>query len=129
MDKVQQVAPKDYMTSFGDIALASATDAANILNLNKADASRMSVVFQVTTAAAGGTSLVFKVQGCDTENGTYTDLAVSPSVLLADLTVGKVVSVPIPAGYNKKYLKAVVAKTGTFTAGVVSAQIDSYLGI
>lgn len=128
MDKIQQIAPKDYMTSFGEVALASGTACENILNVNKADASRMKVNLVVTETATGGTSVVFKLQGSD-DNSSYSDLAVTPSIALSALAAGANFAIPIPDGYNKKYLKVAVAKSGTFTAGKVEAAVDAYLGI
>lgn len=129
MAKVQQVAPKDYMTSFGSATLAAGDAAAeNILNLNKADASRMQVKVQVTTAAAGGTSVVFKVKGSN-DNSSYEDVVVSPSIPVAKLTEGANFALAIPDGYNAKYLKFVATGTGAFSAGKVEAAVDAYMGL
>ena len=118
----------DAMLEFGDITLGSGTvSSANVVDLAKTDAERMRVVFNVTTAGAGGTSVVLKLQG-STDGETFTDIAATGSILLADLTVGKSVSLGIPEGYAKSKLRAQAVCTGTFTGGKIDAFIDTYMG-
>lgn len=95
--------------------------------IGKSQPGRMHVRFFVTTAAAGGTSLTFKLQGKN-EGGSYTDVAASPAVVTAKLTEGAEVVLEIPENWNYEYMKAVATPAGSFSAGEVSAWIDTYLG-
>lgn len=75
--------------------------------------------------AAGGTSVTVKLQESDTESGSYTDVAGSSvTIPLATLQKDKNVYLRwLPAATAKQWLKLAVAKSGTFTAGVLSAAI------
>lgn len=74
---------------------------------------------------AGGTSIAFKLQQSDTEDGTYNDVPGSSiSVVLADLTAGKSIGWRfLPPGVSKPWIKMVATPTGTFTAGKVFAAV------
>lgn len=118
----------DAHISFGKCALKDGTACTNILDINKADPARLAVNVIVTTAATGGTSITVKLQGCDTQGGTYKDISVSPVIPVAELTAGKNISLPIPSGAEYKFMRVSVVKEGTFTAGEIEAAIDSYIG-
>ena len=117
----------DAMLNFGEVELTSGEkEFPNVLFLDKADAQRMSVAATLKEKATGGTSVILKLKGSN-DNAIYTDISTSASVSLAELENG--VSVSIPNGYNKKYLKLFVSCTGTFTSGKLEAGIDTYTGV
>ena len=74
---------------------------------------------------AGGTSIEFKLQQSDTEDGSYADVPGSSiTVVLADLTAGKNIGWRIlPPGVSKPWIKMVATPTGTFTAGKIFAAV------
>lgn len=74
---------------------------------------------------AGGTSVEFKLQQSDTEDGTYDDVPGSAiTVELADLTAGKSIGWRfLPPGVSKPWIKMVATPTGTFTAGKIFAAV------
>ncbi len=119
----------DAKLDFGTIDLSgSATELSNVLNLGKTNAAGLFVGLNVTTAGAGGTSVVFTVKG-SSDGTNYTDLASVSAVLASgDLAAGKSMYIGIPRGNESRYLKVAAAKTGTFTAGVVGGYIDTYTG-
>lgn len=103
---------KDILLNFGKVT-ASGCD--NIVNLNNTSAGGMDVVFKFDTAVS--TAAALTVEGCDTEGGTYTTIAVSPSKTYA---VGETVRVGIPRGVTAKFLKVKGAACEAF--------IDTYVG-
>ena len=118
----------DKRLSFGSVTFTSGIQAlADVLQIDKAQPDRMMVNCIVTTAAAGGTSIVIAVQGSD-DNSNYATVAQSGSILLADLTLNKNIEIAIPNGWNKKYMRVAVISTGTFTAGKIEAALDTYIG-
>ena len=118
----------DARLAFGEAAVATATELPNVINLDKTTAGGLFVSAQVTEAGAGGTSLALEVKGSP-DGTTYATIAASPAVPVAGLTNGKCVTVGIPREDTSRYLKVALAKTGTFTAGKVSAYIDTYTGV
>lgn len=74
---------------------------------------------------AGGTSIEFKLQQADTENGSYEDVPGSTiTVELANLTAGKSIGWRfLPPGVSKPWIKMVATPTGTFTAGKIFAAV------
>ena len=89
-----------------------------------------SVNFAVDTACAGLTSVVLKVQVCDTSSGTFKDAAVSRSIPLSELSKNATFKVAVPHGApSGRYVRAAVVSTGTGTAGVISAAVDTFAGI
>lgn len=88
-----------------------------------------SVNFKID-AALTATTAVFKVQVCDTADGTYKDAAVSREVATAELAEGASFPVAVPRGtVEGRYVKAVVVTTGTGGNGVVSACVDTFAGV
>lgn len=118
---------KDKMLDFGSITLSSGLTSGaaafpNILHIENADVNQMSVGFDYSTVPAGGTAITFSVEGSN-DNSTYVEIG----AVTGSLT--KPTFLAFPRGTNYKYLKAKVkASTGTFTAGVVNAAIDTYVG-
>lgn len=63
----------------------------------------------VTTVEAGSTGLIqVKIQECDTESGTYTDLLTGPNVAIPD--EGLILDMPVPA-VTKRFLRAYYTPT------------------
>lgn len=122
------IAKYDAALDFGEAALASATACPDVLYLDKGQPDRMAVNAIVTEDATGGTSIVINVAGSD-DNSSYTVVSSSKSIALAALKAGANVSVPIPQGWNYKYMKVTITKTGTFTAGKITAALDVYQGV
>jgi hypothetical protein len=83
------------------------------------------LVIMANEAAAGGTSVTFKVQQADEANGSFSDVpGASYTVAAADLVPGKNVGPRfVPSGVTKKWIKVVATTAGTFTAGKVSAAV------
>lgn len=62
------------------------------------------VLHVVTTVEAGSTGLIqVKIQECDTEGGTYTDLLTGPNVAIPN--EGLILDMPVPA-VTKRFLRA-----------------------
>lgn len=123
-----QLGRMDALENFGNAILATATEFSNVIQKDKGDIRRMRVVAQVTTAAAGGTSVTLTLKGSN-DNTSYTELASTPAIVTAKLTKGATFDMGIPETANFKYYKVAITKSGTFTAGEMSAQIDTYMGV
>lgn len=114
----------DKALSFGEVTQATCE---NILNLGKTSAERMVVRAHVTEAATGSTGLTLKVQGSANGISGWTDIAVLPAAIpVADLTAGAEVSLPLPEGYEKQYLKVTASGPSTIK---MQAYLDVYVGI
>jgi hypothetical protein len=119
----------DSTLDFGEAALASAAAFPNILDLGKTSADRMVVdILRGSAAAAGGTVVAVTVQGTNDISGTpsWTDVGkntFTTAVLNGGGGCGVAVS---PNGF--RYLQVVLTKTGTFTAGTLKAQLNTYVG-
>ena len=114
----------DKALSFGEVTQAACE---NILNLGATSADRMIVRAHVTEAATGSTGLTLKVQGSDNGTSGWTDVAVTPvAVPVADLKAGAEVSLPIPEGYGKQYLRVNASGPSTIK---MDAYLDVYMGI
>lgn len=82
----------------------------------------------LTVAATGGTSVTARLEG-SVDNSTWTTLEVGPTRLLADLgTAGVPLAifdtnsvVQQAASALPRYIRVVIARAGTFTAGQVSS--------
>jgi hypothetical protein len=117
----------DSTLDFGSIAL-SGSDAAfpNVINLGKTDADRKEVDILSTADVAGGTSITLTVQG-NTTNTTNGWAAVGINTFtLEELKAGKRAVAISPNAYQ--FLRVAITKTGTFTAGTVAAQLNTYTG-
>lgn len=111
-----------------DVRSAGTTALSNVLEIGKADPSRMNVEIHVATAGAGGTNMQFVVQGSD-DNSTYATVAESPVIATASLVKDAHFQIGIPQGFKNKYMRVAVVSTGTFTAGTVEASLDVYTGV
>jgi hypothetical protein len=114
----------DATLDFGDADLSgSAVKFPNVLDLGKTDADRK-VIDILCADAAGGTSLAVIVQG--STNGTSGWVDVGKNVIsLTDLNAGNGAVAISPNPY--RYLQVIFTKTGTFTAGNVSAQLNTLI--
>ena len=118
---------QDKMLDFGSVNLVSgltsgAATFPNVLEIGKADVNRMQAGFSFGTVPAGGTAITFSLEGSN-DNSTYVEIA----AVTGSLTKSTFIAFPRDTFY--KYLRAKVkASTGTFTAGVVNAAIDTYVG-
>ena len=123
-----QISRMDALEDFGTLTLSSGTEFTNVLEKDSADIKRMRVVAEVTTAAEGGTSVTLTLFGSD-DNSTFVELESTPAIALASLTKGATFSIGVPDNASYKYYKVVATKSGTFTAGVMAAQLDTYMGV
>ncbi|MCQ2397950.1 MAG: hypothetical protein MJ052_01435 [Sphaerochaetaceae bacterium] len=123
MKKVQQIAPKDFMASFGELKDGVFE---NVLNINKADVSRMTVKIQVAEECNASGNVTFKLSGSD-DNIDYSVIAVTPAIDGSKLTVGANFSIAIPDSYEAKYLK--LEATGSVSGGKITGAIDTYMGV
>ena len=117
----------DVELYFGEASLSSGAFAKEV-EIGKSQPGRMHVRFFVTEDAAGGTSVVFKLQGKE-EGGSFTDIASSVAIPSAQLKAGTEVVVEIPESFKGVALKAVATPSGSFSAGKAEAWIDTYLGL
>jgi hypothetical protein len=129
----------DSSLDFGTVDLSGADTAfPNILNLGPAinglpnlggtDADRKKVDILSSADVAGGTAITVKVQGTDDDPAgvpAWTDVGVN-TVTLAELQAGKGSVAVSPNAY--RYLQVTLARSGTFTAGTLAAQLNTYTG-
>lgn len=116
---VNQFASGATTTSTNTIDLVNARD----LGDGGESQTNMTVVFLITTAYAGGTSVNFQVQG-STDNVTWTTYSETGAIAIAGLTVGKRYSLPLPSvnpddGSAPRYLRTAYVNVGANTAGAV----------
>jgi hypothetical protein len=99
----------------------------DVLDLGKTDADGMTVNVRATEAGAGGTSVVLKLQGAAAPDAvTWDDIITSKSVVPASLSAGDVAEIPVPRNNGYRCLRMYAVVTGTFTAGILAAQLDTY---
>jgi hypothetical protein len=117
----------DKLNSFGKADLASASAFPNIIDLAGSDISRMTVDLKMAgTAAAGGTSVTLSLLGSNDSAFATSETLGTKTVTLADINKGAGKAAVNPNGY--RYVKVTFSKSGTFTAGVVEALVNPYLG-
>lgn len=130
-DKLLTFGSTNTLTSAGTYPCgysSSYTDG-TVIDMKNGDLENMGVHFKVDTACAGLTSVVLKVQ-VSSDKSAWTDAAVSPSILAAALTKDAEFNVVIPRGAPQgRYIRAAVVVTGTGTAGVISACVDTFAGV
>jgi hypothetical protein len=116
----------DASLDFGSAALASASALPNTLDLGKTSANRMTVDLFFLDAA-GGTAVAVTVQGTDDISGTpvWSDVGKN-TFTLAALNAGPVSVAISPNPF--RYLQVILTKSGTFTAGTVQGQLNTYVG-
>lgn len=118
---------RDKRLDFGKVNLASgltsgAATFPDVIGIDEGDVNQFNVGFEFETAPAGGTAITFSIEG-SADNSTYVEIGSATGSLTGPTFIA------IPRGTTYKYLRAKVkASTGTFTAGVVSAGIDVYVG-
>jgi hypothetical protein len=117
----------DSSLDFGSAVLSSDAKLPNILDLGKTSASRMTVDLFLQ-GAAGGTGIAVTVQGTnDDPSGTPTWTDVGKNTFTTAALTAAVGSVAIsPNPY--RYLQVALTKTGTFTAGTLKGQLNTYVG-
>lgn len=96
--------------SDGQVVTAAA-ESTNIYDFGQASPTPGSngVLHVVTTVEAGSTGLIqVKIQECDTEGGTYTDLLTGPQVTIP--AEGLILDMALPA-VTKRYLRAYYTPT------------------
>jgi hypothetical protein len=118
----------DQLNSFGQIDLSAAvTVFPDSLDLAGADIGRMTVDVKIAGAApAGGTSLTLAVQGSNDSTFTANEVIGQRVIPLAALAAGKGSVAVSPNRY--RYVRVTITKTGTFTAGLIEALVNSYEG-
>lgn len=104
--------------------LGSGVSSADVINLSQrrdiGEGQALNAVFTVTTAFTGGNGAYFQIYTCDAadKTGNITQIAQSPMYTSASLTVGKVITVPLPNLGNdryRQYIYAQVSPDGTLT--------------
>jgi hypothetical protein len=115
----------DKLHDFGNAALASDTAFPNVLDLKDTSVERMTVDVRVLTAGAGGTSVTIGIQGAPNPSGTFETIVTGKVITLANLKGLYQLTIP-PTPH--KALKVTITKAGTFTAGVLNAQLNTYIG-
>jgi hypothetical protein len=116
----------DATLDFGNAALASDAKLPNTLDLGQTSADRMTVDL-FSQDAAGGTGLAVTVQGTNDISGTpvWTDVGKNTFTTLAEVQAGGSVAI----SPNKfRYLQVILTKSGTFSAGTVKGQLNTYVG-
>jgi hypothetical protein len=117
----------DESLSFGTLSLVgSVVEFPDIINLGKTDADRKTVDIFLGADPAGGTVVAVTVQGNVTNASTGWVAVGINTFAVADLKAGKCAVAVSPNKYQ--FLKVTVAKTGTFTAGSLGAQLNTYTG-
>ena len=107
--------------SDGQVVTAAA-ESTNIYDFGHASPTPGSngVLHVVTTVEAGSTGLIqVKIQECDTEGGTYTDLLTGPQVTIP--AEGLILDMALPA-VTKRYLRAYYTPTKASDTGAPAAK-------
>jgi hypothetical protein len=116
----------DSTFDFGSAALASEAKLPNILDLGETSAGRMTVDL-FAQGLTGGSAVAATVQGTNDISGTPTWTDVGKNAFTTAALNGGMGSVAIsPNPY--RYLQVILTKTGTFTAGTVRGQLNTYVG-
>jgi hypothetical protein len=113
----------DKLLDFGVVTLGAAGTQyfPNVLNLKDTTVNRMEVEFRSAEPLAGGTGIQFIIQ--DSPDGSTFTTKVSGAVLDAlDGVYRMAVEIADP------FLRIGVTGTGTFTAGMINAQLNTYTG-
>jgi hypothetical protein len=126
----------DSSLDFGTVDLTGAdTEFPNILdlgpkvnglpNLGGTEVNRKTVDILASADTDGGTGITVAVQGSADGSTNWVDVGKN-SITLEDLKAGKGSVAVSPNGYP--FLQVTIAKAGTFTAGSVAAQLNTYVG-
>jgi hypothetical protein len=116
----------DASLDFGSAALASDAKLPNILDLGETRADRMTVDL-FAQGLTGGTAVAATVQGTNDVSGTPTWTDVGKNAFTAAALNAGMGSVAISPN-QFRYLQVALTKTGTFTAGTVRGQLNTYVG-
>ena len=117
------------VNQFASGATTTSTNTLDLLNqrdlgdASTGPAGDMTVMFIITTAYAGGTSVNFQLQG-STDNTTWTTYSETGAIAIASLTAGTRYSLPLPsvnpdAGPAPRYYRTAYVNVGANTAGAV----------
>lgn len=113
--------------SDGQVVTAAA-ESTNIYDFGQASPTPGSngVLHVVTTVEAGSTGLIqVKIQECDTEGGTYTDLLTGPQVAIP--AEGLILDMALPA-VTKRFLRAYYTSTkGSDGASTAKATLSTVI--
>jgi hypothetical protein len=124
------------LTGIAQFASGATTTSTNVIDLQQGrdigDANsfaNLTVVFMITTAYVGGTSVNFQIQG-STDNVTYVTFAETGAIAIASLTVGARYSLQMPSvnpdvGPPPRYLRTAYVNLGANTAGSVLTWLGS----
>jgi hypothetical protein len=126
------------MIGINQFASSATTTSTNTIDLgNQRDigdgsdsmGSNLTVVWQITTAFTGGTSVNFQVQG-STDNTTWTTYSETGAILVAALTVGSKFALRFPPvnpdqGPAPRYLRTAYVNAGANTTGAVIAWLGT----
>jgi hypothetical protein len=126
------------MIGINQFASSATTTSTNIIDLGTqrdigdgADSagSNLTVVWQITTAFTGGTSVNFQVQG-STDSVTWTTYSETGAILVASLTAGAKFALRMPPvnpdqGPAPRYLRTAYVNAGANTTGAVIAWLGT----
>lgn len=123
------------VNQFASGATTTSTNVIDLLNARDIGdggdsmSSNLTVVFQITTAYTGGTSVNFQVQG-STDNVTYTVYSETSPILVAALTVNAKFALRMPpvnpdGGPPPRYLRTQYVNLGANTTGAVLAWLGT----
>lgn len=108
-------------------AFTSSAVTGNVLDLRSehpAEVAEYRLDAVIETAATGGTSAVVTIEH-SADNSNWAVLETGASVLLANMTKGaKMLSMRLPK-HTKRYIRAKITPTGTFTAGKIGGNVEA----
>lgn len=87
------------------------------------DHSKMAITVDEAATAVGSATVTFSIQDCDTEGGTYADVAVTAAIPKATLVAGYQLVIPMPTKLRRFCRVYYTVATGPLTAGKFSAQV------
>nr|WP_198983061.1 hypothetical protein [Herbaspirillum sp. ASV7] len=125
------------LTGVNQFASGATTTSTNTIDLVNArdigdggdSVANLTVVFMITTAFTGGTSVNFQIQG-SSDNVTWTTYSETGAIAVAGLTVGQRFSLPMPSvnpdtGVAPRYLRTAYVNVGANTTGAVLAWLGT----
>lgn len=92
-------------------------------NVGLDDRSSMVITVDEAATAVGAATVTFSIQDCDTEGGTYADVAVTTAIDKATLVAGYQIVIPMPTKLRRYCRVYYTVATGPLTAGKFSAQV------
>lgn len=122
----------DALLDFGKRELKDGNGAlSNVLKIDKSSVDRMVAEVRCTQTATGGTKIVLSVEGCNNlgaTSETWEPIVSIPAVSTAQLQGGFITRIPIKSDTLYDGLRIKCDVTGTYTAGIISAELDTYVG-